>query len=97
MKAKPSASACLGENMLAKSSSAAGKAIKNEQKQALMEALQSMDPVDQEIILMRAFEDLSNLEAAETLGLSVQGASNRYVRAMARLQRTMKSVMASGD
>jgi RNA polymerase sigma-70 factor (ECF subfamily) len=51
-----------------------------------------MDPMDREIIALRHFEELSNGEAAQVLGLSKTAASNRYVRAMMRLQAVLECV-----
>jgi len=84
-------SMCLAENMLANFSSPDDHIERKELQRILMETLDSMEQVDQEIILMRAFEDLSNGEAAESLGISANGASNRYVRAMSRLHKELKS------
>ncbi len=49
-------------------------------------ACAALDEQDQEIVLMRHFEHLANSEAAESLGLSPQAASMRYLRAMRRLR-----------
>jgi len=57
-----------------------------ERQLRLKEALDRMGPIDREIIALRHFEELSNSEAAQVLGLSSAAASNRYVRAMTRLQ-----------
>ena len=46
---------------------------------------------DQEVVLMRHFEHLSNAEAAAALELSPQAASMRYLRAMRRLRQLMDS------
>jgi RNA polymerase sigma-70 factor, ECF subfamily len=50
---------------------------------------QQLDELDQEIVLLRHFEHLSNSEAAEVLALSPQAASMRYLRAMRRLRQLM--------
>ena len=50
-----------------------------------------MAALDQEIIAMRHFEDLTNVESAEALGISPTAASNRYVRAIARLKEILTS------
>jgi RNA polymerase sigma-70 factor, ECF subfamily len=55
----------------------------------LEQAIASMAKFDQEIIALRHFEDLTNLETAEALGISPQAASNRYVRAIARLKEIL--------
>ncbi|MGI9518803.1 MAG: sigma-70 family RNA polymerase sigma factor [Pirellulaceae bacterium] len=67
--------------------SVGGKVLKIEAQEILQVILQSMEEVDREIILMRTFEGLTNAEAAQALGLSPNGASSRYSRAMARLTR----------
>lgn len=50
------------------------------------EAVERLDDIDREIILMRHFEKLSNQEAAEVLGLTSAAASMRYLRAVRRLR-----------
>jgi RNA polymerase sigma-70 factor, ECF subfamily len=55
----------------------------------LEQAIGSMAEIDQEIIALRHFEDLTNLETAEVLGITPQAASNRYVRAIARLKEIL--------
>lgn len=53
------------------------------------QACEQLDDVDQEIVLLRHFEHLSNSEAAAVLQLSPQAASMRYLRAMRRLRQFM--------
>jgi len=45
-----------------------------------------MDAIDREVLVLRHFEELSNKEAAEVLGIQENAASNRYVRALTRLR-----------
>jgi RNA polymerase sigma-70 factor, ECF subfamily len=63
----------------------------------LEQAISSMSEVDQEIIALRHFEDLNNLETAEALGLTPQAASNRYVRSIARLKQILTPFRDSGS
>lgn len=70
---------------------------KEEELERLRSALDSMEKVDQEVLALRHFEQLSNLEVAEILGISVTAASNRYVRAMSRLAQIIKLLNAPGD
>ena len=51
--------------------------------------LNEMEPIDREVLSLRHFEDLSNAEVAILLGLSKTAASNRYIRALARLKRRL--------
>jgi RNA polymerase sigma-70 factor, ECF subfamily len=53
------------------------------------QACDELDELDQEIVLLRHFEHLSNSEAATVLQLSPQAASMRYLRAMRRLRQFM--------
>lgn len=59
-------------------------------------ALEQMSAVDQEILALRNFEELSNNEVAEVLGIEPGTASLRYVRALKRLQQVMAKLPESG-
>ena len=61
-----------------------------------MEALEAMDPLDREVLVLRHFEQFGNAETAQILGIGVTAASNRYVRALKRL-RTVLSEMGSAE
>ena len=58
---------------------------REEEMDRLRIAIDSMEKVDQEVLALRHFEQLTNQEVAEILELSETAASNRYVRAMSRL------------
>lgn len=64
--------------------------VQAEELERLRQALDAMDETDREVLALRHFERLSNNETAEELGLSATAASNRYIRAMARLADLMK-------
>ena len=49
-------------------------------------ALDQLDPTDREVLALRHFEELSNLETAAVLGIQPAAASKRYVRALERLK-----------
>ena len=55
----------------------------------LTRALEEMDPIDREVLILRHFDELSNNEVAELLGLQKAAASNRYVRALKRLKEIL--------
>jgi RNA polymerase sigma-70 factor (ECF subfamily) len=57
----------------------------------LQEVLNTMDPLDREILTLRHFEELSNNETAAVLGIQKAAASNRYVRALKRLKDVLTS------
>jgi RNA polymerase sigma-70 factor (ECF subfamily) len=85
-------SASLAAHLLGHLTSASQAAVRAERQLQLQQALNAMEPVDREIIALRHFEELSNGEAADVLGLSKGAASKRYVRAMIRLQAVLESV-----
>ncbi|HMO15768.1 MAG TPA: sigma-70 family RNA polymerase sigma factor [Pirellulaceae bacterium] len=59
---------------------------RNELAEVLSAALQQLDAIDREILELRHYEQLSNEEAANVLGISSSACSNRYVRALKRLK-----------
>ncbi len=64
-------------------------AVKAESLRQLEEALEQMDPIDQEVLALRHFEELTNTEVSELLGIEQKAASIRYVRAIARLRKVL--------
>lgn len=64
--------------------------MREEELQQLQQMLEGMDEVDREVLALRHFEQLSNNQIAEALGISITAASNRYVRAMLRLSQIAK-------
>jgi RNA polymerase sigma-70 factor (ECF subfamily) len=68
-----------------------------EEREQLHLALDSMNETDREVLALRHFEHLSNTEVAQVLGISPTAASNRYVRAAARLAEILQGLsIASG-
>jgi RNA polymerase sigma-70 factor, ECF subfamily len=80
----------LAARLLGRFTSASEAAVRAERQLMLQRALNGMDPIDREVIALRHFEELGNSEAAQVLGLSRAAASNRYVRAMKRLQAVLE-------
>jgi RNA polymerase sigma-70 factor (ECF subfamily) len=66
--------------------------LKAEQCLWLQEALNRMDPLDREVLALRHFEEMTNAEAAQVLGLSESAASKRYVRALQKLKGILTSL-----
>lgn len=69
---------------------------RQEQIDKLEGTLNQMDEIDREVIALRHFEELSNVEAASVLGIEPAAASKRYVRAMARLAKLMADWQKEG-
>ena len=70
-------------------------AVRAELQARLQEALAAMDPVDREVLALRHFEQLSNSETAQVLGLRESAASQRYARALLRLKDILTSLPGS--
>ena len=79
-------SASLAQQFLGRLTSASQAAIRAELQTRLQVVLNGMDPIDREVLALRHFEELSNAETAEVLGLQKSAASNRYIRALKRLK-----------
>lgn len=69
---------------------------REDRAERLHQAITSLSTLDQEVLALRHFEELSNLEVAEALDLSEQAASVRYVRALARLKKELESRFGEG-
>lgn len=67
-------------------------ALREELSQQLKTALSSMQDIDREVLALRHFEQLSNRETAQILGISDQAASDRYMRALGRLKGVLKAL-----
>ena len=64
----------------------AAEALRRELQTRFHATLLRLDDDDREIILLRHFEQLSNCEAAQSLGLSEPAAGMRHIRALRRLR-----------
>jgi len=67
-------------------------AIRAESLDLVERAIAGMDPIDQEILALRHFEELSNSEVAEVLDIQPKAASIRYIRALERLKEILLAV-----
>lgn len=87
-----STAASLLAHLAGSASSPSEQAMRSELAAAVEEALAGMDAIDREVLALRHFEELSNNEVAELLGIQKTAASNRYIRALKRLQTTLAAV-----
>jgi len=85
-------SACIAAVLLGHLSSPSQAAAKNEAFARLEAALEQMDALDREVLVLRHFEELSNAETAALLGIQPPAASKRYVRALARLKEILETI-----
>lgn len=75
----------LAARLLGKLTSPSQAAVRAERKLQLQKALNRMDPIDREVLVLRHYEQMSNGDAAAALGLDGSAASKRYTRALERL------------
>jgi RNA polymerase sigma-70 factor (ECF subfamily) len=72
-------------------------ATMHELQRRFLAAIDELNEQDREIILLRHFEQLTNQEAAEALGLTSPAASMRYMRAIQRLRKMLGSDLEDGS
>src|SRR5436309_13800875 len=90
-------SVSLAAQLLGRLTSASQAAIRAETQIRVQEALNSMDPLDREVLTLRHFEMLTNEEPAQVLGIKKSAASNRYVRALKRLKDILSGLPGWGE
>ena len=67
-------------------------AARGEARARLTDALAAMDPTDREVLALRHFEQLTNAEAAQVLGIQERAAAKRYLRALQRLREILSEM-----
>jgi RNA polymerase sigma-70 factor (ECF subfamily) len=85
-------SASLAQQLLAGLTSPTQAAVRAEMQLQLQEALNSMDPIDREVVVLRHFEEMNNIETAAVLGIETSAASKRYLRAIRRLKAILDQI-----
>jgi RNA polymerase sigma-70 factor (ECF subfamily) len=85
----PASSAALAAQLLGKHTSPTEAAVRAERQLRVQEALNTLDPLDREVLSLRHFEELTRAEAAQVLGIEEAAAGKRYVRALKRLTDTL--------
>ncbi|MGO9469863.1 MAG: sigma-70 family RNA polymerase sigma factor [Isosphaeraceae bacterium] len=85
-------SAALAARLLGHDTRASEAAIRAERTQRLQGALEGMDAIDREVLVLRHFEQLGNGECARVLGLSESAANKRYIRALRRLKAILAAL-----
>ena len=92
---EPLPAACsmaLAAQLLGKQSSPTLAAVRAERMLRVQEALNTLDPIDREVLLRRHFEELTRGETAKVLGIEEGAAAKRYVRALKRLREILASL-----
>lgn len=79
-------SACLASRLMGDLTSPSQAAVRDELGDVLRAALDQLNEIDREVLVLRHLEELSNQEVASVLGLDRFAASKRYLRALKRLR-----------
>jgi RNA polymerase sigma-70 factor, ECF subfamily len=82
----------LAAQLLGRLTSPSQAALRDELAVQLEESLDKMEPIDQEVLALRHFEELSNREVAEVLDIQQKAASIRYIRAIGRLKNILAQI-----
>ena len=75
--------------LVAETSTPETEAVGAETRLRVQQALESMEPIDREILTLRHIEGLTNAEAAQVLDIQPRAASKRYFRALKRLKEIL--------
>jgi RNA polymerase sigma-70 factor (ECF subfamily) len=88
--ALPEASSfALASMLLGPQTSPTQAAVRAERQLRVQEALNSLEPIDREVLALRHFEHLNSAEVALVLGLKPDAASKRYIRALKRVKEQL--------
>ena len=90
-------SASLVAQLVGHMTSPSRAAARAEALSAVEQAIEGMDEMDREVLALRHFEELSNAEVAEVLGIQPKAASIRYIRAVRRLKEAMAHLPGFAD
>ena len=80
-------SSIISNNHMDSTTSPSNCFIKHEEREQVFELVSKMTANDQSILYLRHVEDLSNSEAAQRLGIPVETAKKRHMRAIKRLAK----------
>src|SRR5262249_26315633 len=78
-------SAALAAQLLGRHTSPSQAAVRAERVLRVQEALNTLEPLDREVLALRHFEELDRAETAQVLDITEAAAAKRYIRALNRL------------
>src|SRR5437660_5809931 len=85
-------SAALAAQLLGRHTSPTQAVVRAERILRVQEALNTLDPMDREILSLRHFEELTAAETAQVLGIEESAAAKRYFRALKRLKEVLATM-----
>ena len=83
------ATTSLALQLLGQATSPSQVAMREETAARLVAVINNMSEIDQQILQLRHFEQLTNSEASEVLQIQPKAASIRYIRALKRLKEVL--------
>lgn len=90
-------SVALAAHLVGQMTSVSRLVEKAEMIQALEKALEAIGEVDREVIALRHFEELTNLETARILEIEPAAASKRYLRALKRMREIFERLSGAAE
>ncbi|WP_145423312.1 sigma-70 family RNA polymerase sigma factor [Symmachiella dynata] len=90
-------SLALGRQLLAGGPTPSGIMEQGELRRQVAAALQQLNDRDREVLVMRHFEGMSNLQVAEALEIAATAATMRHGRALKRLKDILTARLPSGE
>jgi RNA polymerase sigma-70 factor, ECF subfamily len=91
----PASSTALALMLLGRLPSPSNAAIRAEQILQVQEAVNALDQLDREVVVLRHFEQLTRAETAVVLGIAEEAGAKRYIRALKKL-KTILAAMPGG-
>ena len=89
-------SAALASMLLGRVTSPSNAVIRAEQILQVQEAVNSLEPLDREVVAFRHFEQLTRAETAVVLGITEEAGAKRYIRALKKLKAIL-AAMPGGE
>lgn len=90
-------SAALADQLVGRMTSPTQAAQRAEVQLAVEQALNQLEPIDREVLVLRHFEHLTNEETANVLELKKSTASKRYVQALKRFRQVVNHTVLAPD
>ena len=85
-------SAALAAMLLGRLTTPSNAVIRAEQILQIQEAVNSLEPLDREIVALRHFEQLTRAETAVVLGITEEAGAKRYIRALQKLKAILAAM-----
>lgn len=90
-------SVALAAQLLGKLTSPSDALIREELKAKLYAALEQLEPMDREVLVLRHIEQLTSAETAAELGITLEAVKKRHTRSLKRLKRILDEPMGAAD